>query len=41
MAQGNDTGTQYRSAVYYTTNDQRELVAGTIAELTSLVDMSS
>ena len=37
--QGNDTGTQYRSAIYYTTDEQRDLIertatayAGVIAE---------
>ena len=29
--QGNDTGTQYRSAVYYTTEEQRNLAASTLA----------
>ena len=27
--QGNDTGTQYRSAIYYTTDEQRELIEQT------------
>ena len=35
MRQGNDIGTQYRSAVYYTNDAQRRIVQGYIAQLTN------
>lgn len=31
--QGNDSGTQYRSAIFYTTDEQREIVENFISEL--------
>ncbi|MFZ8927286.1 MAG: peptide-methionine (S)-S-oxide reductase MsrA, partial [Candidatus Nanopelagicales bacterium] len=35
--QGNDTGTQYRSAVYYTTDAQREMVERTSAAYAGVI----
>ena len=35
--QGNDTGTQYRSAIYFTTDEQRELVARTRAAYADVI----
>jgi peptide-methionine (S)-S-oxide reductase len=32
-AQGNDTGTQYRSGIYYTTDDQKQVADDIIREM--------
>jgi peptide-methionine (S)-S-oxide reductase len=32
--QGNDTGTQYRSGIYYTTDEQKQVAEALIAEMT-------
>ena len=35
--QGNDTGTQYRSAIYYTTDEQRDLIERTAAAYAGVI----
>ena len=39
--QGNDVGTQYRSAIFYNSDEQRQEAEGVIAELTAAREFSS